>query len=388
MKLYNTASRRLETVSFGPEVPIYVCGITPYDAAHLGHVYTFATYDVLQRLLERRGHRVKLVRNITDVDEPIYAKAAELGEPYQHLAARETAHFQEVMRQLKLRPAYAEPKASDYIEAMAKAVEQLLDQGQAYRLDDGDIYFDTATVPHFGAQSGLPPKLQLAFMAERGGDPQRPGKRQPLDFLLWKAVSDPADPAQWPTAVGNGRPGWHIECSVMSTALLPTPLAIHGGGMDLIFPHHEAETAQSQALGHTPFVQHWMHVAPLYYYGEKMSKSLGNLVFAGDLLRSHPAEVIRLALLQYHYRIGGEWHNDVLTHAGRQLAHIRAAADKRGPDPAAYLRHFYDALDDDLDTPAALQAMLELAADTTTKGGDVAVGAALGEMLSVLGLAD
>ncbi|HET6924796.1 MAG TPA: cysteine--tRNA ligase [Candidatus Saccharimonadales bacterium] len=388
MHLYNTASRRLETSTWARDVHIYVCGITPYDAAHMGHIFTFVTYDILSRYLEYQGHRVKLVRNITDVDEPIYTRAQELGIPYMQLARDETAHFQEVLQQLDFLPAFAEPRASDYIEAMAAAVKRLLDNGHAYRLANGDIYFDVSTFPRFGKQSGFTRRLQTAFMASRGGDPERLDKRHPFDFLLWRAVPDTDDPARWESVVGTGRPGWHIECSVMSSDLLGTPIDIHGGGMDLIFPHHEAETAQSESLSAYPFVRHWMHVAPLYCYGEKMSKSLGNLVFAGDLLAHHDPAVIRLALLQYHYRIGGEWHGDVLTKAKEQLGLFkRALATRSGPSPALYLEHFFSAMDDDLDTPEALHVLHHLAWDTVKKGGsDSQAPAKLAELLGLLGI--
>jgi len=388
MQLYNTATHRLEAKQWGTDVTMYVCGITPYDSAHMGHAFTFMTYDILQRYLEYQGHRVRMVRNITDVDEPIYAKAAELGIPYMQLAAEETAEFQAVMRRLGLIEPFAEPKASEYIDQMAAAVQQLVASKRAYKVAD-DIYFDVATFPTFGKQSGFSKRLQLAFMTDRGGDPQRPGKRNPLDFLLWKNITDLKDPAAWDTPLGHGRPGWHIECSVMSSELLGTPIDIHGGGMDLIFPHHEAENAQSVSLGHDPFVKHWMHVAPLYCAGEKMSKSLGNLVFAKDLLRKYSPAVIRLALLQYHYRIGGEWHNDALKAAQNQLHTIqRALVKPMGPDPAMYLEQFHEGLENDLDTPEAMHIVMHLACDTLKKPCPSRDGPrALREMLTILGIA-
>lgn len=388
MQLYNTATRQLEEKSWDKNVSLYVCGITPYDSAHMGHVFTFMTYDILQRYLSHRDHLVvKLVRNITDIDDPIYIRARELGVPYTQLAAEETAEFQTVMDKLGLIKPFAEPKASEYITQMAGAVSQLLKDRHAYELEN-DIYFDVATWPQFGKQSGFNKRLQLAFMADRGGDPVRAGKRQPLDFLLWQSVTDPHDPAAWDTVLGHGRPGWHIECSVMASELLGTPIDIHGGGMDLIFPHHEAETAQSSSLGHEPFVNHWMHVAPLYYHGEKMSKSLGNLVFAVDLLKQYSPTVIRLAILQYHYRVGGEWHNDALKAASQHLATIKRALTRpRGPDPAIYLERFYEGLDNDLDTPEALHILLHLACDIIKKPGDSTDSpAALKQMLNILGI--
>jgi L-cysteine:1D-myo-inositol 2-amino-2-deoxy-alpha-D-glucopyranoside ligase len=390
MRLYNSATRQLEDKTWGKDISLYVCGITPYDAAHMGHVFTFVTYDILQRYLEHQGHHIKMVRNITDVDEPIYRRARELGVPYTKLAKEQTMHFQQIMRRLGLNRPFAEPKVSEYIGEMAAAVKQLLTTKNAYQLDGGDIYFDVSTVKDFGKLSGFSEQLQLAFMRIRGGDPGRVDKRQPLDFLLWKAVSDPDDVAAWDSVVGHGRPGWHIECSVMSSLLLGSPIDIHGGGMDLIFPHHEAENAQSVALGHEPFVKQWMHVAPLLYQGEKMSKSLGNLVFASRLMEHHKPNVIRLAILQYHYRIGGEWHNDALTSADSQLAKIgEVLTHATGPDPAPYLARFYEALDNDLDTPEALHSIMQLACETnkqTKTYSNTHASFAMRQMLAVLGI--
>ncbi len=349
-----------------PQIQIYVCGITPYDSAHLGHIFTFMTYDLLQRRLEDLGHKVKLVRNITDVDEPIFLKAKQNNEHYVDLATREINSFKEIMKRLNFRDPDAEPLASDFIAEMADAVKWLIDHNYAYKLDN-DIYFDVMSDPKFGSFCHLPDKLQLTFMSERGGDPKRPGKRQPLDFLLWRGITDPNDPAAWNSPVGYGRPGWHIECSVMSAALLNTPLDIHGGGMDLIFPHHECEIAQSEALNdHSQFADNWLHVAPLLRYGEKMSKSLGNLVFAKDLL-NEPADpaAIRLALMHYHYRSGGEWRDEVWEDTKslvNQAADLLRRGEGSSSDNQEYsgLRDKVRAcLDDNLDTPSIVSLIKE-----------------------------
>ncbi|MDB5175193.1 MAG: cysteinyl-tRNA synthetase [Candidatus Saccharibacteria bacterium] len=320
------------------------------------------TYDLLQRRLEDLGHEVRLVRNITDVDDPIFKRATELGLDYTQLASEETASFQSVMELLHFRPAYAEPLASSYIDQMAAAVQKLLDVGVAYSLED-DIYFDVSSDPAFGTFSGFSERLQLAFMKRRGGDPARPGKRAPLDFLLWHGVTDPADPAVWESVVGRGRPGWHIECSVMAHELLGTPFDIHGGGDDLIFPHHECEVAQSKALGQPQLAKHWMHVAPLLYLGEKMSKSLGNLIFAKDLLDNHAPNVIRLALLRYHYRTGGEWQPEFLEEAAELHAGLQKALLTCSESAASeLLESIRRALDDDLDTHQIYHALHNFAA--------------------------
>jgi L-cysteine:1D-myo-inositol 2-amino-2-deoxy-alpha-D-glucopyranoside ligase len=386
IKLYNTASGALEELSLGKTVSLYTCGITPYDSAHMGHIFTFVTYDILQRYLEYLGHEVKLVRNITDVDEPIYVRAAQLGIPYTQLAAEETTEFQAVLQQLNFRPAFAEPRASDYIPQMAATVKQLLDAGHAYELD-GDIYFDVATFDNFGEVSNFTHRLKLAFMRDRGGDPERAGKRNPLDFLLWKTISDKDDPAAWDTPIGHGRPGWHIECSVMAGELLDMPLDIHGGGMDLIFPHHECENAQSIALGQKPFAKHWMHVAPLGYHGEKMSKSLGNLVFAKDLLKDYQPCVLRLGILQYHYRAGGEWHNDALTTADTVMQNVRKAlAAPTGADPKPFWHRFECAITHDLDMPELFHVIEEFSEACVAGGEHTESAAVLQRMLDICGI--
>lgn len=361
MKLYDTAQKNLITPLLNKEVRIYVCGITPYDSAHMGHAFTFMVYDVLQRYLEFKNHSVKIVRNVTDVDEPIYKKALELDIHYTELATRETEKFQEVMQQLNIKRPFGEPRASEYISEIAETVKKLLDSHAAYQLHNGDIYFDVKTYDQFGENSHFSKKLQLDFMRDRGGDPDRKDKHTPLDFLLWKSVSDPSDPAQWQSVVGNGRPGWHIECSVMSHSVLGDSIDIHGGGMDLIFPHHEAEHAQNELLGHSTMVNHWMHVAPLLYHGEKMSKSLGNLVFPEKLFVEYEPVAIRLALLNYHYRVGGEWIDGLVKKTTADVSDIRRALhSKNGIDATMLEKEFFEAIENDLDTPTAARKMMQL----------------------------
>lgn len=357
MKLYDTARKGFAEIVPKEAFTIYVCGITPYDSAHLGHIFTFMTYDLLQRLLEEEGMRVKMVRNITDVDEPIYKKAAELGVPYTELAERETASFQKVLQQLNFKKPFAEPKASEFIPQMAEAVQQMIDAGHAYAVDK-DIYFDTSTVEHYGGFAGFPEKILLKMLQGRGGDPYRAKKRNRVDFLLWKSIDDPKDPAAWESPVGYGRPGWHIECSVMSESLLGIPFDLHGGGTDLIFPHHESEIAQAHGLGHPIKARYWLHVSPLLLYGEKMSKSLGNLVFAKDLLETYEPAVIRLALMNYHYRSGGEWRPELLESSASLLQAVRAKAQKTDQKQAENLFASVQlALHNNLDTPSVIRAL-------------------------------
>lgn len=360
MILYDTLKK--DYLPFKPNkiVKVYVCGITPYDSAHLGHIFTFMTYDLLQRRLEDKGHEVRMVRNITDVDEPIYARAKELGIPYMELANREVDSFHETLERLNFRPLFAEPRASQYIDAMVDAIKKLQDKGIAYFVDK-DLYYDTSVDPGFGKFSGFSGRLLNGLMANRGGDPERPGKRNPLDFLLWKSISDPDDPAQWKSPFGPGRPGWHIECSVMSATLLGIPFDLHGGGTDLIFPHHECEIAQSFGLGSDEVAHHWVHVSPMLFDGEKMSKSLGNLVFAKDLLESYDAATIRLALMHYHYRVGGEWQPEYLEKSKQLLTDLNVRMKNISIDDA---KKFQEAvrlrLDDDLNMPKVVHEIEKL----------------------------
>lgn len=388
MRFYDTQQQ--EVVEFHPPahgpVRMYTCGVTPYDAAHIGHIFTFMTYDILQRRLEDEGFEVRLVRNVTDVDEPIYVRAAENGEDYRQLAARETGRLRDVLNRLRFRPAYAEPLASEYVFQMAEAVKQLLDQGDAYRLDQ-DVYFDTGRRGDFEASVTIPSKLLIPLMAERGGDPDRHGKRQPLDFLLWKGVTDD-DPIAWRTVIGRGRPGWHIECSVMSDALLGDNFDIHGGGMDLVFPHHACERAQTTALTGSAQARHWLHVAPTALFGEKMSKSLGNLVFAHELLSHWQPDTIRLALMSYHYRTGGEWQDERLKKAEaiRSALQVMASSPEL-PDTLAYLESIRQALDDDINMPLVWNQLCCLSRDTRiARDSDGSRRAALATIGNLLGL--
>jgi L-cysteine:1D-myo-inositol 2-amino-2-deoxy-alpha-D-glucopyranoside ligase len=357
MQFYDTFAKKTMEFTPKPLIRIYVCGITPYDAAHLGHIFTFMTYDLFQRRLEDQGHIVQLVRNITDVDEPIFKRAKQLGVPYMELAKREIDSFHTVLSELSFRVPFGEPRASEYILQMADAVQEMLDIDYAYRLD-GDIYFDSSRDQQFGELSAYSPTIQHRLLAMRGGDPERVGKRQPLDFLLWRSITDPHDTAAWDTVIGHGRPGWHIECSVMSSELLGLPFDVHGGGDDLIFPHHESEAAQGRALGYPKVADRWLHVAPLLLYAEKMSKSLGNLVFAKDLLQEYEPSVIRLALMNYHFRTGGEWCPAFLAQAKHLYEDLKKTLPTMNPELLKDLiSEIRSALDDNLDTPRVIWAL-------------------------------
>jgi L-cysteine:1D-myo-inositol 2-amino-2-deoxy-alpha-D-glucopyranoside ligase len=349
MRLFDTA--RGEVVAFepGPLVTMYTCGITPYDSAHMGHAATYVVYDVLQRRLRDLGHRTQCVRNVTDIDDPLFAKARELGVHYLDLAAEELARFDACMEALGLLPAFSEPRATGAIPDVLGFIGMVLDQGHAYQSGDS-VYFSVASFEAFGTVSGYDRATMLAYAAERGGNVDDPAKRDPLDFVLWQPSAD--DEPSWESLWGPGRPGWHIECSALALRELGTTIDLHGGGTDLIFPHHECERAQSEAATGEPFVRHWMHVGMVSLDGTKMSKSLGNLVFVSDLLKEWEPDAIRLAILSNHYRPGWAWHDDLMPEAAARLARWRAA----GPGDGG-LDRARAALDDDLDTPAALAAV-------------------------------
>lgn len=349
MNLYDTARQAVVPFEVGPVVTMYTCGITPYDATHIGHAAVFCTYDILQRRLRDLGHETLCVRNVTDVDDPLLAKAAELGVHYLDLAAAETARFQADMEALNVLPCFSEPRATGAIADIRGFIGMVLDRGNAYA-SGGAVYFDTSTHARFGEISGLDEATMLAYAKERGGNIDDPNKRHPLDFVLWQPSAE-GEPA-WESLWGPGRPGWHIECSALALRELGTTIDLHGGGADLIFPHHECENAQSEAATGKPFVRHWMHVAMVRLDGEKMSKSLGNLVFVSDLLKSWEPAVIRLALASQHYRTSWEWDDTLLPAAAARLETWRSA----GPGAAA-LEEVRGALDNDLDTPGAVAAI-------------------------------
>lgn len=363
---------------------MYVCGITPYDSTHLGHAATYLTYDILTRRLEELGHEVRMVRNVTDVDDSILPKARELGVPYLELAEREMTRFHEDMDALDMRPPVSEPRATETIDEIIMIVEKLLDSRHAY-LTHGTAYFDVSTFERFGEVSHYGREQMVRLARARGGNPEDPHRRDPLDFVLWQP-SAPDEPA-WRAPFGVGRPGWHIECSAMAMQELGPTVDLHGGGTDLIFPHHECEVAQSEAATGEPFVRHWLHSAMVAYEGEKMSKSLGNLVFVSDLLEKADPRAVRLALLAHHYRSGFEWHDTDIQEGSALLARLVAAAARPdGPDPAPFARRVRDCLDDDLDAPGAIDALGELADAVLSGGGDLHAPKVLGELGSLLGL--
>lgn len=348
MNLYDTARRKVVAFEPGPLVAMYTCGITPYDSAHLGHAATYVTYDVLQRRLRDLGHDTRCVRNVTDVDDDILRKARELGVHYLDLAAEEMARFDANMDALGLLPSFSEPRATSAIPDILGFIGMVLESGHAYEAGGG-VYFSVGSFPRFGQLSHLSREEMLELAAARGGNPDDPAKRHPLDFVLWQPSA--ADEPSWDSLWGRGRPGWHIECSALAMRELGPTIDLHGGGTDLIFPHHECETAQSEAATGEPFVRHWMHVGMVRLNGEKMSKSLGNLVFVSDLLKEWEGAAVRLAILDHHYRSSWEWHPDLM-----ERATVRLRAWRQAGEGGAALGQVRSALDHDLDAPAALAA--------------------------------
>jgi L-cysteine:1D-myo-inositol 2-amino-2-deoxy-alpha-D-glucopyranoside ligase len=349
MRLHDTARGEVVPFEPGPVVKMYTCGITPYDAAHVGFAAMVLTYDVLQRRLRDIGHRTQCVRNVTDVDDSILGRARELGVNYLDLAVEEMARIDSNLRDLGLLPSFSEPRATSAIPDILGFIGMVLESGHAYQAGGG-VYFGVESFERFGQVSHLPRAEMLRLAAERGGNPDDPHKRDPLDFVLWQPSA--ADEPSWPSLWGPGRPGWHIECSALALRELGTTIDLHGGGSDLIFPHHECEAAQSEAATGEPFVRHWLHVGMVRLDGEKMSKSLGNLVFVSDLLKEWEAPAVRLAILAHRYRDPWEWRDALMPEAAERVERWRSAGEGDGA-----LDEVRAALDDDLDTPGALAAV-------------------------------
>jgi L-cysteine:1D-myo-inositol 2-amino-2-deoxy-alpha-D-glucopyranoside ligase len=390
MQLFDTA--RQEVVPFEPRdgrVGIYVCGITPYDSAHLGHAFVYHVFDVLTRRFREAGLAVRSVRNVTDVDDDILRVARARGLDYREFATDQVRIFDRDMAQIGLAPVDVAPRATDHVGEMVAWVKRLVEGGYAYPVD-GWVFFDSGAYPDYGRLSRLDHAAMIELSRERGADPDDPRKRHRLDFVLWQA-STPGEPS-WPSPWGDGRPGWHIECTVMSTGALGHPIDIHGGGDDLIYPHHESEIAQAEAAGVAPYVRHWAHVAMVNLDGVKMSKSLGNLVFVRDLVGRVPGAAVRLLLAAHHYRTSWSYDDAEVDASGARLARYVAATHGDGAmsaDRAAeHERRFFERLDDDLDTPGALLELDAIAEELETASGTGTEGQPLlGKLLSVLGVA-
>ena len=392
MKLFNTLTQSLEAfVPIDNIVRIYVCGVTPYDTTHLGHAFTYVSFDTLIRYLEFLGYRVKYVQNVTDIDDDILRKARELGIAWDELGRREIERYLHDMDSLNVRRPDVYPRATEETPAMIEIIQVLLAKGYAYE-SNGNVYYSVRQDPDFGVMAraiGLNDyHAMLTIANERGNFPDDPRKRDPLDFVLWQAQA-PGEPA-WPSPWGPGRPGWHIECSAMSIHYLGPQLDIHGGGADLAFPHHTCEIAQSEHFtGKAPFARFWMHTGMVHQDGEKMSKSLGNLTLVSNLLKKYSADAIRVTLLSHLYRCPWECFPDdlqVATEIVEQFQQVRKLVGEHteGQDTVLSGR-FHAAMKNDLNTPEAL-LLLHQAAEATLANHDLNTGAEVLRLARVLGL--
>ncbi|CAM5381647.1 L-cysteine:1D-myo-inositol 2-amino-2-deoxy-alpha-D-glucopyranoside ligase [Streptomyces avidinii] len=371
LQIHDTATQGTITLAPGPVARIYVCGITPYDATHIGHAATYNAFDLVQRVWLDTKRQVHYVQNVTDVDDPLLERALRDNQDWTELAERETALFREDMTALRMLPPQHYIGAVEAIPGIVPLVERLRDAGAAYELD-GDVYFSVESDPNFGKVSHLDAEAMRLLSAERGGDPDRAGKKNPLDPMLWMAAR-PGEPSWDGGSLGRGRPGWHIECVAIALDHLGMTFDIQGGGSDLAFPHHEMGASHAQVLtGEFPMAKAYVHAGMVALHGEKMSKSKGNLVFVSALRRSgvDPA-AIRLALLSHHYRADWEWTDEVLAEAVTRLERWRAAVSRPdGIAADALVEEVRAALANDLDAPAALAAVDRWAERQLASGGD------------------
>ncbi|WP_327291922.1 cysteine--1-D-myo-inosityl 2-amino-2-deoxy-alpha-D-glucopyranoside ligase [Streptomyces sp. NBC_01198] len=370
LRLHDSATGGLVAVEPGPVARLYVCGITPYDATHLGHAATYNAFDLVQRVWLDTKHQVHYVQNVTDVDDPLLERAAATGVEWTALAERETALFREDMTALRMLPPTHYIGAVEAVPGIVPLIERLKDAGAAYELD-GDTYFSVEADPHFGGVSRYDTAAMRALSAERGGDPDRPGKKNPLDPMLWMAAR-PGEPRWDGASLGAGRPGWHIECVAIALDHLGMGFDVQGGGSDLVFPHHEMGASHAQVLtGEFPYAKAYVHAGMVALHGEKMSKSKGNLVFVSTLRRDGvPPAAIRLGLLAHHYRADWEWTDAVLDEALARLDRWQAAVSRPdGPPAEELVEEIRAALADDLDAPRALAAVDRWAAAQQADGG-------------------
>ena len=387
-RVFNTLTRGKEDLAplHAGLVRMYVCGVTVYDLSHIGHGRSAIVFDVMRRYLKHRGHAVKFIKNFTDIDDKIIRKANQEGVSAQEISERYIEEYRTDMASLGVAPADIEPKATEHVPQMIALIERLIAKGVAYPVE-GDVYFEVRRFPGYGKLSGK--NLEELQAGARVEVDER--KRDPMDFALWKATK-PGEPS-WKSPWGQGRPGWHIECSAMAMQYLGEVLDIHGGGEDLIFPHHENEIAQSEAATGKPFARYWLHNGFVNLAAEKMSKSLGNTLTIKDLVRRHDPEALRLYLLGTHYRHPLEFGDERIVEAGRALARLRSLKDEAdriasrgtpapGPDHglfdevAAHRARFEAAMDDDFNTPQALGVLFDLARVLHAARDQVAQGTA------------
>ncbi len=374
VRVFDTSAGTVVPTSPQDAARLYVCGITPYDATHLGHAATYVAFDLLNRAWRSAGHDVRYVQNVTDVDDPLLERATATGEDWVALAERETELFRTDMEVLRVIAPDAFVGAVEAIPLVIDMVQALQETGAVYDVD-GDLYFSVTADPDFGAVSGWDREQMLRIFPERGGDPDRPGKKDPLDCLLWQAER-PGEPA-WDSPFGRGRPGWHIECSAIARHHLGSPLDVQGGGSDLVFPHHEMSASEAQvAQPGTSFARSYVHAGMVALDGEKMSKSKGNLELVSRLREQGVDPMaIRLALLRHHYRSDWEWTADDLTTAQLVLQDLRTAVGlPSGAPTGPVVADVLAALADDLDAPTAVECLAVWAKHTVTDASEPGAG--------------
>ena len=384
LKLYDTADQLVKEVDTTPdangEIGLYVCGITPYDSTHLGHAATYLTFDLVQRQLIANGHAVHYVQNITDVDDPLFERAARDGVDWRELGTSQIDLFRSDMEILSVIPPRDYIGAMESVDEVIAMVQRLLAKGAAYELDHGDIYASIEATQQFGYESNLDRATMAQFFAERGGDPEREGKRDPLDALIWRGHRE-GEPA-WESPFGPGRPGWHVECSAIATNRLGAHFAIQGGGSDLAFPHHEFSAAHAEAaLDVDRMASHYVHAGMIALDGVKMSKSLGNLVFVHKLSeQGHDPSAIRLAVFAGHYRTDRDFSDAILDEAEARLARWREQLGEEASEAEAItvVDELRAHLANDLDTPRALTLI-----DGVTGDHDRIIATALDGLLGV-----
>ena len=361
VRVHNSSTETLQESDPSGRARLYVCGITPYDATHMGHAATYLAFDLLQRQWRDRGLSVIYTQNVTDVDDPLLERASQTGVDWVELAESQIELFRTDMSALNIIPPDHYIGVVEAIDLVVELVQKLDAAGAVYRVDD-DLYFDVHSDPTFGSVSGYDEPTMNRFFAERGGDPERVGKKHPLDCLLWQSER-PGEPA-WNTDLGRGRPGWHIECSSMALRYLGTNFDVQGGGSDLVFPHHEMSASEAQVATGQPFACAYVHAGMVGFEGEKMSKSKGNLVLVSTLRKTGTDPMaIRLALLAHHYRSDWEWVDADLERAIERLARWRAGLGRQtAPTAAPLVAALRDCMSDDLDAPRALALVDDWAA--------------------------
>lgn len=380
MKIYNTFSEIKEELSLRGQIGIYVCGITPDGPTHLGHAFLFVTYDTLIRYLKFLERDVIYVQNVTDVDDDILIRSKAAGLTWKEMGDRQTkAHLKDMDKLNVIRPDFY-PKATENIKQMIAIIKKLLSKNMAY-IKNGSVYFSVSADKNFGKLSKFGYRAMLEIANDRGNFPLDPNKVDPLDFVLWQAKK--AGEPSWSSPWGEGRPGWHIECSAMSMRFLGPTLTIHGGGSDLIFPHHEAEIAQSENSTGQKFVKIWMHAAMVFCDGKKMSKSLGNMIFVSDLIKKYSSNTIRILLLSHNYQTPWNYYEGELKEAQNKAEIIEKSALQTkltNSQVKKIIPNFFKALDDNLNTPLAIESLIKL-----TKSNDVKAKQAVFACAQILG---